>query len=89
MSWLAAMGAGVGLGLAYFGGLWLTVVIVVCRSSRPAWVPISGVVRLALLWVGLAAVSRHDAGNVVAALGGLWLSRWYLVQRLGSIQHGG
>ena len=32
MSWIVAVGAGAGLGLAYFGGLWLTV----CRRGEPA-----------------------------------------------------
>ena len=37
MNWIAAVGAGVGLGLAYFGGLWLTVRGVVRRPGRAAW----------------------------------------------------
>jgi F1F0 ATPase subunit 2 len=89
MSWIVAVGAGAGLGLAYFGGLWWTVVGVVRQPSRAVWVPVSGVARLILLGLGLAILSRHGAGSVLSSLGGLWLSRWYLVQRLGGIRHGG
>jgi F1F0 ATPase subunit 2 len=89
MNWAVAFGAGAGLGLAYFGGLWLTVVGVLRRPSRLVWVPVSGVVRLVLLGVALAALSRQGAGSVLAALVGLWLSRWYLVRRLGGVRHGG
>jgi len=58
MNWAVAFGAGAGLGLAYFGGLWLTVVGVLRRPSRLVWVPVSGVVRLVLLGVALAALTR-------------------------------
>ena len=85
MNWAVAAGAGAGLGLAYFGALWLTVVGVVRRPSRAAWVPVGGAARLALLGLALAALSRQGAGCVVAALAGLWLSRWYLVRRLGGV----
>lgn len=89
MNWIVAVSAGAGLGLAYFGGLWLTVIGVVRQPSRAVWVPVSGAARLILLGLGLAILSRRGAGSVLAALGGLWLSRWYLVQRLGGIRHGG
>ncbi len=89
MNWIVAVSTGAGLGLAYFGGLWLTVIGVVRQPSRAVWVPVSGAARLILLGLGLAILSRRGAGSVLAALGGLWLSRWYLMQRLGGIRHGG
>lgn len=89
MSWIVAIAAGAALGLAYFGGLWLTVKSVVRQPARATWVPMSGVVRLILLGIGLAILGRQGAASVLAGLGGLWLSRWYLVQWLGGFRHGG
>lgn len=89
MTWIAAGAAGVGLGLAYFGGLWLTVASVVRRPSRVGWIPISGLVRFFILGLGLVALSRSGAGGLLAALSGLWLSRWYLIRRLGGLKNGG
>lgn len=83
MSWIVALGAGLGLGLAYFGGLWLTVLSVVRRPSRAAWVPCSGVVRLVVLALGLTLVARQSAGSTVAALAGLWVARGYLLHVVG------
>jgi F1F0 ATPase subunit 2 len=88
MNWIVAVSAGAGLGLVYFGGLWMTVIGVVRRPSRAAWVPVSGLARLILLGLGLSILSRQGAGSILAALGGLWWSRWYLVRRLGGIRHG-
>jgi F1F0 ATPase subunit 2 len=82
MMWIAAVGAGAGLGLAYFGGLWLTVRGVVNRPSRSALIPYGGVARLVLLAAGLTILGRQGAGMLLAALGGLWLSRWFLIHRL-------
>ena len=83
MSWIVAIGAGAGLGLAYFGGLWLTVCQVARHPSRTAWIPLGHLARLSLLGLGLAGLSRHGAGGILAALGGIWLSRWFLLRRLG------
>ena len=82
MIWIAAVVAGAGLGLAYFGGLWLTVRGVVGRPARSALVPFGGVIRLALLGSGLMLLGRQGAGALVGALGGIWLSRWFLVRRI-------
>lgn len=89
MTWIVAASAGAGLGLVYFGGLWLTIVGVVRRPTRVGWVPISGHVRFFILGAGLAAMSRSGAGSLLAALTGLWLSRWYLLQRIGGFKSGG
>jgi F1F0 ATPase subunit 2 len=89
MNWIVAVGAGAGLGLAYFGGLWMTVVSVIRQPSRAGWIPVSGAARLLLLGLGLELLSRQGAGSIVAALGGLWLSRWYLLHRLGGVRYGG
>ena len=89
MTWIAAGASGAALGLVYFGGLWLTVAGVVRRPSRVGWIPISGLVRFSILGLGLAALSRSGAGGLLAALSGLWLSRWYLLRRLGGLKNGG
>ena len=88
MNWIVAASAGAALGLAYFGGLWFTVIGVLNQPSRAIWIPLSGAVRFLLLALGMALLCRQGAGSVLAALGGLWLSRCYLVQRLGGVRHG-
>jgi F1F0 ATPase subunit 2 len=88
MIWITAVGAGAGLGLAYFGGLWLTVRGVVERPSLSALVPYGVAIRLVLLGSGMMMLSRHGASILLWALGGLWLSRWFLVCRLGGGQDG-
>jgi F1F0 ATPase subunit 2 len=88
MSWIMALGVGAGLGLAYFGGLWLTVCQVASQPSSAGWIPLGALARLCLLGLGLAGLSRHGAGSLLAALGGIWLSRWFLLRRLGGVRHG-
>ncbi len=86
MSWIVALSVGAGLGLAYFGGLWLTVLGVLRRPSRAVLVPVSGIVRFILLAVGFAMLAGQGAGSLVAALGGLWLSRWFMLRRIGGVR---
>lgn len=88
MSWIAAAGVGAGLGLAYFGGLWLTVRGVARRPRRAGWVPVFNLARLALLGAGLALLGRRGADSLLAAMGGLLLSRWFLIRELGGGGHG-
>jgi F1F0 ATPase subunit 2 len=71
------------LGLAYFGGLWLTVSRVAGRPALCGWIPLSSLARLGLLGAALAGLGRQDAGSILAALAGIWLSRWYLLRRIG------
>ncbi len=88
MNWIVALTAGAGLGVAYFGGLWFTVTSVLRQPSRAVLVPVSGIARLVLLAVGLAIVARQGARSMLAALGGLWLSRWYMLRRIAGARHG-
>jgi len=88
MSWIVAVSAGAGLGLAYFGGLWLTVVALVRQPSMAGLLPMSGVARLIVLGIGLAILSRQGAGSILAALAGLWLSRWFMLRWIGGCDHG-
>lgn len=82
MNWAAAAGTGFGLGLAYFGGLWLGV----------RRLPRGGAARFAAGWaarLALAAVTffallkTGGPAAVVAGLVGLLLARWYLVRTIG------
>ena len=88
MNWIGGFGAGAGLGVVYFGGLWLTVLGVMRRPSMAALVPASGAARLIVLGFGLAIVGRQGCAGILAALGGLWLSRWYLLRSIGGVRHG-
>jgi hypothetical protein len=88
MIWIKAAGVGAGLGIAYFGSLWLTVRCVVNQPSWTALVAYGGALRLVLLGVGLALLCRDGPGALFCGLGGLWLSRWFLVRRLGGGHHG-
>lgn len=88
MNWIVAGSAGAGLGLMYFGGLWWTVTSVVRRPSRVGWIPLSRLFRLSLLALGLVLLCRSGGGGLTAALWGLWLSRLYLLHRLGGMSHG-
>jgi hypothetical protein len=87
MNWAAAAGTGFGLGLAYFGGLWLSV-----RGLRPGSTarPTAGrTARLALAAVTFYALVR--SGGVTAAasgLVGLSLARWHLARSIGGTTDG-
>ena len=81
--WLLSLAAGLGLGGAYFGGLWWTVRRLP-RARRPALLTLASlVVRLALLLGGLYAVTGGDWRALAAALLGFVLARAVLVRRLG------
>lgn len=88
MMWIQAVGAGAGLGLAYFGGLWLTVRGLVRRPDRSALVRCGGAIRLALLGSGLMLLARQGAGALVAALVGIWLARWFLLRQIAGGDNG-
>jgi F1F0 ATPase subunit 2 len=83
MNWLTAITTGFGLGLASFGGLWLTVRQLLCRRQRRL---LSGVIVLArLILVGLAAyaLSRDGADKLLAGFAGLMLGRWCVIRSVG------
>ena len=88
MIWIAGIGAGAGLGLAYFGGLWLTVRGVVGRPDRSALIACGAAIRFVLLASGLILLARRGAGGLVGALGGLWLARWVLLRWIAGGQDG-
>ncbi|MGP0069375.1 MAG: hypothetical protein ACLQGP_37960 [Isosphaeraceae bacterium] len=53
---IVAVGAGAGMGLAYFGGLRLTVRRVLSRPSLASLVPLGALVRLSLLGLVIALI---------------------------------
>jgi F1F0 ATPase subunit 2 len=89
MRWIAGIVVGSVLGLVYFGGLWLTVRGVLVRSWRASWMPLSWAARSILIALGLVILSRQGLTGILAGLGGLWLSRWFLLRELGGVGYGG
>jgi len=82
MTWVSALTTGAGLGLVFFGGLWLTV-LEFTRRQRVGLIWASYLARMALAALVFYGLSREGPDMVLAGLGGLWLSRWYLIRRLG------
>jgi F1F0 ATPase subunit 2 len=78
---------GLGLGLASFGGLWLTV-RGLPTGKAGIWLAVSAVVRLGLVGVTFYGLSREGPGLVLAGLAGLWLGRWWVVRQVGGHGHG-
>jgi F1F0 ATPase subunit 2 len=86
MTWLVAATTGASVGIAYFGGLWLTVRRV-AQGPRPILFVLSRVARLALVAGVFYGLSREGADMVLAGLSGLWLARWLLIRQLGGLSH--
>jgi F1F0 ATPase subunit 2 len=89
MNWAAAAGTGFGLGLAYFGGLWLGV-----RGLRPgprsaARLALGRATRLALAGVVFYAL-LNDGGPVavLAGLAGLLAARRSVIRAIGGTANG-
>jgi F1F0 ATPase subunit 2 len=82
MNWIIEVVVGVVTGLAYFGGLWLTVRRVVSGGRRTGFMLISLVLRTALFGLVFWVVSRQGAGEAMAAFGGFWIARCVLLARL-------
>lgn len=74
--------AGVILGVLFFGGLWITLSLVVSRS-RPLLAAASFTVRSAVLLVGLWWVGRGDWRLMVACAAGVLAVRAVLRRHLG------
>jgi hypothetical protein len=84
MNWAAAASTGFGLGLAYFGGLWISV-----RGLRSG---VGSAARFAAARagrLGLAGVTFYGllkAGgpaDIAAGLTGMLAARWYLTRAIG------
>lgn len=87
MNWAAAAGTGFGLGLAYFGGLWVAVRRLDrgnagrFAAGRAARFALTAVTFYALLKTG-------GTGAVLAGSVGWLAARWYLVRKLGGSADG-
>ena len=79
-----ALGAGMGLGLFYFGGLWLTVRRLPTRGYSVPLFLVSFVVRTAVVVVGFYFVMGDRWERALVCLVGFILVRQLLVSRLRS-----
>lgn len=75
MNALGAVSTGAGLGLAFYGGLWLMVRRLMLAPHRPVWIVLSRAARWALVGVGFYALTREGAEMVLAGLVDLLLAR--------------
>lgn len=85
MNWVAAASTGAGLGIVYYGGLWLTLRAVLSNSLGTGWLTISRAARLGVVGIGFYGLAQEGVALACAALAGLLLARWYLIRRLGGI----
>ena len=75
MTWAAAVVTGVGVGLAFFGALWLSVQRL--PRTGTAWpLALGALARLGLVGLVFCGLAREGPGVALAGLGGLWLARW-------------
>lgn len=87
MTLLLGFAAGIVLGLASFGGLWVTVHRAMEHRGAAAAILVSSLVRIALAGAVFFALTRIGAGAAVAGLCGLVLGRHALLRATGGIDH--
>jgi F1F0 ATPase subunit 2 len=88
MTWFAAMTTGMGLGLAYFGGLWLTIRWLLPLSGGGVWWVFSQVARMTLSGAAFYAVGREGAGLIIWMLAGFLFARRCWLSEIGGAPHG-
>jgi F1F0 ATPase subunit 2 len=89
MSWAAAMGSGFGLGLIYFGGLWLNVRRMPFNSSTATHFAIGRITRLGLTVVVFYALLKTGGiSAILSGLVGLLAARWCLIRKIGRMADG-
>jgi F1F0 ATPase subunit 2 len=81
----SAFAFGAALGALYFFGLWATVRRVASRGAT-LWVPVSFVLRLAVLLAGLYWIGADDWRRWAAALGGVIVVRQAITRRMAAPQ---
>lgn len=79
---LLALVAGLGLGLIYFGGLWLTVQQLGSTRSPTLLFAVSFVVRTALIVGGMYLVMDNSWQRMLACLAGFIIVRQVMLSRL-------
>ena len=82
---VAAIFAGVLLGLFFFGGLWWTVRRVVTSTNPALLLLLSLLLRLVLVVAGFYGVSHGDWRKLTASLVGFLLARLFVGRRVDSI----
>jgi F1F0 ATPase subunit 2 len=88
MNWAAAASTGFGLGIAYFGGLWI-VVRALKGGRSPRGFAFARFARLALAAATFYALLKAGGFVAVAAgLIGVLAARWYLVRVIGGTTDG-
>jgi F1F0 ATPase subunit 2 len=88
MNLLIAMLAGAGIGLAFFGGLWVSIRCAAQSPCRRGMIAASGALRWISAGIAFFVISRAGTAAVLAALGGFWLTRSILLLRLGEVLRG-
>lgn len=74
--------AGMGLGLFYFGGLWLTLQKLATRQSWTVWLGISFIVRLAVVMGGFFLLMQGSWLKLVALTTGFIVTRIVMIKRI-------
>jgi F1F0 ATPase subunit 2 len=87
MTWFAALITGTGAGLAYFGGLWLTLRLGLAGTRMRCLFLLSYSARLILVALTFYALSREGAAILLAGLAGLLVARRWLLAHLGGTSH--
>lgn len=89
MNWAVAASTGFGLGLVYFGGLWLSICALRDDSDSSPRFLVGRAGRLALAAVTLYALLRTGGTEaVIVGLVGVLAARWYLVRTIGRTTDG-
>ena len=78
--------AGVGLGIFYFGGLWLTVRQLATTEQPLLWLGLSFLGRLGLTLAGFYLVADGHWQRLLLTIAGFFLARLLLVRRLGQLK---
>lgn len=78
-----ALAAGLVLGVAFFGGLWWTVARVTSGRGAAWLLPLSSLVRTALVLAGFWLVAQGQPLRLAACVGGWLLARWFMIRRFG------
>ena len=79
---LCALG-GAGLGLFFFGGLWLTVQRMPGTKQPMVFLTVSMILRLIVLLIGLFFIMDGDVFRLLAAVTGILAARFTLMRTLG------
>lgn len=89
MNWAGAMGSGFGLGLIYFGGLWLNVRRFRFNSGTSPRFLIVPLMRFGLAGVVFYALLKTGGiAAVLSGLIGLLSARWCLIRQVGGTADG-